>query len=180
MPELSIIFCQRDEEELIRFILSQGAWLVPETDYNEPYYKPICDINAYLGYRNNGERMFFVISDLYKICPLEMRNTKNPLGKEIFYIIPRNGGPTIDFFNTGAYIENGNMFIATGPIGFYTTYWNTTLQKNEKPPEAMKEFYKAIVSHIKKNSVKEKHGNRIYWIGKNAKQLLNAGAKLNI
>lgn len=100
-------------------------------------------------------------------------------GETKYYIVQRNGGPTIDLFQTGLVEVEGKPALGSGSISYYPTFWNTLTEENQKPPKALAKFYRHIVSRIKANSTKLVRGERVYCIGPGAQKLVEQGLELS-
>lgn len=177
MPELTLYFSKKDEREFVRYVLEHGAWLVPDLDYRKPKYMVIRTEKTYQAFRRRSG-LFFVLRDSYFQSPLEIGSVEKR-GKIIHYISQRNGGPTIEFLPSIEFRERAHKYISMGSIGHYPTYWNTISCSMEKPPEALRSFYKFLVKWIKRKSIRIKPGVRTYWVGKHAVEAVRRGVRLD-
>ena len=134
--------------------------MVPDLHYSEENYKTISNIQEYEPYVMSSILIFLVYPETFEY-ELEMRSfTKDD--KKLFYVVQRQGGPTIDFYSPGL-IEDRDKMIGPGFLGNYSFYYS----KNKKiyPTELQKDLYKMLAKFIKEKCKQVKLKKRSYWIG---------------
>jgi len=71
---------------------------------------------------------------------------------------------------------NHNLrYIGTGFLAFHPKYWSLKQGAYLKAPDSLKEFYKTLISTIKKKSKSIKGQKTTYWISEQAKRELDSG-----
>ena len=176
MPEMKLFMTEKDELELIRFVLGQECWLIPDIDYDSPRHQNISTERQFRDYRKRA-RLFFIVRDDILKSPLEMRRISKD-GRTVFYIGQRRGGPTIDFLTSGTFIEKDQRFIRPGSLGHHPTYWNTLERKMVKPPAKFREVNKHLSRFVRETArhlVVERHS---IWLWTEAEKEVRRGAKL--
>lgn len=177
MPELTLYFAEKDEIEFMEFVLQQGAWLVPNLDYERAECALIQSEETFQAYKRRC-RLFHILRDSYYCSPLEFRSVEKRR-RMIYYVSQRNGGPTIDYVRSVGFREQGRRFISTGFLAHYPTYWDTLKHSMEKAPEPLRDFYTLLATWIKKNSVRIKPVSTTYWVGRHAVEAVRRGVKLD-
>ncbi len=173
MAEFGFVLSKREEEALVRAALDSGAWLVPDVDYKTPEAARISTYTEYEGYRGST-RMFLIVHPSYFAAPLEMKETSKE-GKCVYFIMQRNGGPTIEFMSSVEFREAGRAKINPGFLAHHKTFWNPKTHRNEDMPAALLKLYRELSSIAKKIATRQKVGMRTYWIGNVVKDLIEAG-----
>jgi hypothetical protein len=175
MTELGILLTSSEERSLVEFVLSKGAFLVPDIDYSSGEYVAIRSLSDFLRYRA-ATRLFFIVHEDYLIAPLEMRQTVKG-GNLVYYVMQRNGGPTIDFLSTVEFTENSEAKVNPGYVAYHRTFWNPKIGENEKPPNSMVRLFGEIRSFIRNMATAAKLGKRTYLIGEEMNAALKRGTK---
>jgi hypothetical protein len=174
MAELGFILSKMEEGLLVQDVLDMGAWLVPDIHYQTPELARITMLGDYERFRK-VTRLFFILHPSYLRVPLDVREASKE-GKSVYFIMQRNGGPTIDFLSSVEFSEGGEHRIKPGFIAHYSTFWNTETQQNEKMPAALLKLYRELSGLVRRLSTPRRTGVRTYWIGKEVQQLLAAGS----
>ena len=175
MPELDVFLGSEEQRKIATHIISEGGALVPDLDYDTPEYQRLNSIEMFDQVKSSGASMFYVLLDIVSTSPLEMRFSKE---KGKYYIMPRNGGPTIEFSCGAVFMKGGRQHIAQSFIAHYPTYWNTTLEINEKVPDELRQFYKQMSGFVKKWCHKISNKNRSYYVGTEIEKLRDEGGLL--
>jgi hypothetical protein len=162
MAEMNFIFNLKEREDFVKFCFEQAFSIIPDIGYEDNSYYLIKNIEHYHEYMNESVR-FFITCDKYQAYPLEMGSYKKD-DKNIYYIMQRYGGPSIDFY-TPFFAEKKYNKIGPGLISVYPFYYHY----NEKliPNNELKKAYNLLISYISKRSKKVKIGKKNYWIGIN-------------
>jgi len=179
MPELSLYLADEDEKEFVSFVLNQGAWLIADTEYDSPRVERIYALERFSDSRRSSAH-FFIQADSFDKLPAEFRPIHKK-GKTLYYLSSRSGGPFISFFSTGTFVEERRLFVGTGSLSYYPSFWDPRNRIFEKTPSSLKDFYKLFVKHLKKKCLKIKPYPRFdqcYWLGKRAEELFKGGAQL--
>lgn len=120
MPELGFVLSASEETNVLKLVFDQGGWLVPDLNYTIPQYVTIGSYETYLDYRKQT-RLFFILHPSYLKSPLDLHSIEKD-GRTVYFIMQRNGGPTIDFLSCVEYKEKGKAYISTGSLSHYPTY----------------------------------------------------------
>jgi hypothetical protein len=176
MPELNLYMTEKDERRAVTFAFEQGCEFIPDLHYPSNRYELISTTNQYLRCRVRT-RLFFILSEKYYCCPLEMRRIQQN-GRRFHYISQRSGGPTIQFLAGGSFEAQGQEFIRSGAIGYYPTYWNTLESEMQKPSARLVSTYKSLALQIRQIATRIKLGRSIFWVGDDARRAALTGAKL--
>lgn len=174
-PEMDIVLSRQEEAEVVKLALRLKAWLVPDMNYPVPRPLQIRSYSDYEKYRGQ-ERLFFILHASFMVTPLEMHEIEKE-GRTVYYIVQKNGGPTIDFLSSVEYEEDGKSYVGSGFLAYHGTFWNPETHRNEKAPEALISFYAALTGMVKQIAVRTKVGARIYWIGREIAAQIERGEK---
>jgi hypothetical protein len=177
MPETGFFFSERDFISLVEHLLSQDATLVPDVKYAADEYV-LARSTAQLETFRPTTKQFFVLHPSYQVCPLEMRPLEKAGQETRYFIMPRNGGPSIDVYCAGEVESAGQPFIGSGMLGHYPTFWNQEVEENQPAPQALVEFYRSTVKWLRGYARRIKIAGRNYYLGPDAARLLAAGHQL--
>lgn len=177
MPEIEFYMNEQDEQRVTDFLLSSETWIVPDLRYKTAEYSVIRDLDTYLAVRRETMQ-FFVLHDDWITSPLEMHQyTWQHDGNKYYSVMPRNGGPTIDFEVCNRYEKRGRLYFASGSVSYYTWHWDTRLHERRKPPSSLKDTFKqirALVMDGAQKIVTEK-AKREYLVCSGAADEINSG-----
>lgn len=174
MPEINILFSRTEDEGIVRHVLSLGGWLVPSS-LDSLRLLRINDIAGYRKRFDQQERLFHIQHKSFDLAPLEVRHALTHDGRNIWYVAQRNGGPTVDLLGPYDFDDGGRHRIAGGFLGHYPTFWNPNVRANQAATTTQKEFYGALLRHIRANALKTRAGKRTCWIGRTTATDLKAG-----
>lgn len=161
---------------MVRFILSNGACLIPDLDYSQKQPALLTNESLFLAARLSV-RHFFIIRDDYLKMPLEMRRIQKG-GRIVYYISQREGGPTVDFLGGGIFTRGTERFIRPGSLSHYPTFFDTQDERFQKMPKEIVTFFAQLVTHLKKSYRRIKPKKVTFWLSPNALNELQGGAKL--
>jgi hypothetical protein len=180
MPEISMFLDRDDEHSLIQFILTQGGRLVGDLQPS-PDYKSIADCDTFSTVRSTG-RLFFVLFDSFEESPLRLKRINDGCNSGKYYVMQRVGGPVINLLVSALYRKDNLDWVSGGGLSYYSTYENTITGEMEKPPEALVEQFKFIVSYLKERSKSiVGQSGRKYLIGPHTYQsILEGKLKLGV
>jgi hypothetical protein len=178
MPQLDLYFSEDDSQRFTEFLIDEGASLVPDLHYDEQNYLILNNIQAVKDARTKT-KLFFIIHNSYFFCPLEMRPLNRSGESFSFFIMQRNGGPTIDFYSPGEVQKGGSVAIGPGFVGYHGTFWNTRTQQNERSPKTQIAFYRKLTNWIKTRRGERAVGkHRTWFIGPHALEAEKRGLQL--
>ena len=176
MPELQLFMTGRDEVELVKFVLSEGAGLIPDLDYPRPKLELVSNGSEFVSARALT-RHFFIVRDDYFKMPLQLRKIEKQ-GKLAYYITQRKGGPTVDFLASGIFTRDGGTFIRPGMVSHYPTFFDDQKGCFQKTPKELIGFYRDITHFLKESYVRVKPKKVAFWLSPDAQSELRQGAKL--
>lgn len=179
MAELRIGFVEQDYDALIRWLLDQGAWFVPEGPYDTDFYAVVSD-PAVLHPWLIDTFPVFICHDSFFRQPLEMTLTEGGIYQGRYFVSQREGGPAIHFFCgvKAAFLDR--KIVPMGYISHWSKYLNHRAGEDEPASPELKAFFRDIASYIRNNGLKLSVHNMVYWIGQHAVRALAGGYKLGI
>lgn len=178
MPELGFYFDESDIDDVVQHCVREGAFLVPDRNYDRCAHDEIRDLMEFQHCRGaGGPNLFYIVSSKYFACPLEMREVLKG-GARKYFISQRNGGPTVDLFCPRVFTKNGIEFIPPGAISHHPTYWDRDAQRMVRPPESLRRFYQDLAWFIKQRSTVVRSKHRLFFVGQGATARLASGSQL--
>ncbi len=175
MPQTDTFMAEHDLYYLIQFLLDQDCVLVPDLIYTEPSLLMIDSMREFEKRRTNqGEKLFFVLSESWQNSPLEFGQYKKE-ERTLYYIKQKVGGPTLDIFAPNLIVQENRCVLPHGYIGYHSRFWNPTENTNEVAPDTLKSAYRKATKHLGKDATKVKLGQRTYLIANNARKKLEEG-----
>lgn len=166
----------RDEVELVKFVLTEGAGLIPDLDYSRPKPELLSNRSEFASARVLT-RHFFIVRDDYFKMPLHLRKIEKQ-GKLTYYIAQRKGGPTVDFLASGVFTRDGGRFIRPGMVSHYPTFFDDQEGCLRKAPKELIGFYRHITHFLKESYLRVKPKKVTFWLSPDAQSELRQGAKL--
>lgn len=168
MPQCDFFLSEADEDRVVWWILSSGAWIAPDLDYSQPKHDVVRTADAYWNVRNQTN-LFFILHESFYRCPLELRVHSSGPKAGRFFLMQRNGGPALSFFCPRVYEKGESKCLPAGMLAYYPTYRNTARAENEKTPKELVRYFREVTAVIQDEADQRTVGSRIYWIGKDAK-----------
>jgi hypothetical protein len=175
MAEISLYLTENDELPIVTLALQLGCNLVPDLFYATPKYEPVGTVERYKQYRART-RAFYLASPIFLRCPLELRRIEKE--NQTVYYIENAGCPSIYFSGGGLFVKADSQFIRPGSIGYRAKYWNQSNGEMERPPTELVDTYKALQKLIRSSFRHSKPGKVSFWLGPEAVQAVQNGAKL--
>jgi hypothetical protein len=178
MPELGFYFVDSDTSDVVQSCFEDGAFLIPDLNYDESKYVEIRDMSDFKNIRETRRsKLFHIVSSVYFECPLEMRPVMKE-GVQKYFIAQKNGGPTIVLYCPSVFSKGGIEFIPPGSISYHSNYWNTQRREMASVPESLKAYYKKLTKAMKERSTIAQSDHRTFLVGQGATACLAEGAKL--
>ena len=174
MAELGLILSKNEESRLVERALHAGCWLLPDVHYEAPQPTRISKIEEFDQWRKSTG-LFFIQHPSFVKTPVEMTEIEKD-GKKVFFIMQRNGGPTIDFMTAAEFEEGGRAKINPGFLAHHKSFWNSSTQRNEDMPPELLSLFRELSAEAKQMARRERVGVRTYWIGTVIQKQLGAGA----
>ncbi len=121
-----------DERALVKAALSLGVRIVPSKDYETSQPVIVSSVEAFEPERAETN-LFFLVSDSWLRCPIEVRQYATGPKSGKYFLMQRNGGPSIDLFCPRLeQMTGGPASIAAGMLGYYSTFWNTATRETRQ------------------------------------------------
>jgi len=176
LPEIDFFLIDEEQRWLTRQVLELGSELVPDLRYRSEELTIISTEKDFLD-AHKQTRLFFLLNPRLTRSPLQLRRIeKGP--ESFFYVAPRVGGPTVQFFLGSALGENTNRYLSSSFLSLYPWYENTLSGIREKPSCEFVAYYYAIAALAKGISKKIKPGVRPYWLSSGAEEFVRKGGGL--
>lgn len=179
MPEIDFYFSGNDFAELGEMIFANGMVPVLDCRYPTRRYKTVKSLDEFLE-ASKICSSFFLLHHSYNHSPLDVEHVVRDNGTKFYFIMPRNGGPTIDLRIYG----DETYQIRKASLSHYPSYWNTVEEINLPAPESLKQKYRRLTSLIKKSREKltkptiYNKSKRSAYLGAEAKRLRDRGVRL--
>jgi hypothetical protein len=110
MPEFDVVMAGSDRHRLLQWTLEQGAVLVPDVMYPEPYYEQISSVAKLEQFPS--ARLFFVLRGDWQVEKLRMSAHVTQFKGNGFLINQRYGGPALSYLLYPQREEGGARFWA--------------------------------------------------------------------
>jgi hypothetical protein len=162
--------------DLVGWLLDQGCEFIPDLHYDSNSFQNIADLTAIQELAESVALFHVVRPDFIEspILPREVETTD----KHFFYISPRVGGPTLQFYRGRQFEKEGNLHLSCTFLSFYPWYENSLTGAHEKPPQALRDLYAEFAKTVGKSRRKIKPGQRANWISPTAERLVRSGSIL--
>jgi hypothetical protein len=174
MPEITFFFSESELEQLVATILDKGCRFVPTNTTGGPAYEQLADTSSIATARTR-ERLFHIIHPSYQVCPLRLSPVQRPGEPTRYYVVQKEGGPTINLFFGGTIAENAQVRITDNFLSYHSSFWNFNTGRNEKPTRALIDYYKHFARFIKSNSKILRDKKRTYYASDAARRLIAEG-----
>ena len=166
MAELDLYLTEDDELPIIASALEMGFEIIPDMPYSSDQYETLNTLDGYRLYRPRTAQFYFLSNLLFR-GTLEMRKIEKQ--GEIRYVIV--SPPLVSFMGGGIFEERGTKFIKQGYVA-YSRFARIS-------PE-LTNAYKSLTKIAKRTApTRIMHGEskRVFWLGPQAKQAIEHGAK---
>ena len=170
MPELDFFFVDSEMDSFLEYIWARGFDLIPNRHFDKP--RPVkhqsrAQVYKYL---EIPKCLFHLAREDFTKLPLEMVRLDGGADEGKYFIMQREGGPTIHLMWSGVQEFEGIRFVSFGDISYYGTFWNPQTEQFEKAPKAQRDAYRELTQYIKAHSVESENppNYRPVRIGKEA------------
>lgn len=148
MAEFNFYINDKERVELIGYILSKGAKIVPDDRYSAEQYKIIRSVQEYNTSMDNKKCKFFLLDESYTIEPII--NSKNKFSEKLLYSIEqRKGGPYIDLFFFLGYSEDATIPYKRSWLSYYSRFIHYNSYEEYKAPKELISYFNDLVRFIK-------------------------------
>ena len=176
MPEISLYLDTSDDDLVLGWLFDASTELVPDLNYATQEYT-VCKTMAEVMQFRPQARYFFALRDDFTALPLEVRHNSSS-GRSFYYIMQRDGGPTLDVSLGGEFLKEGPELIGPGSLSHYPTYWHYVDNCNKPAPKPLVTLYRQLTYRIRKTFTRYKTSIRTYWIGPGAVARVRRGTRL--
>lgn len=161
MPQLDFILSEGERIAFVEYAFQVGCSIVPDRNYDLEKYDTAYDLKGYNQFCIN-QPLLFLQNKRFTAYQLEIKQFEKE-GDQKFYIKPRYGGPTIEFYSPIIGEREGGI-IGPGFLGIYPYYFH---EKNKFVPNSdFKDVYQLLGAYIKGISQKNQLTVRTYYVGK--------------
>ncbi|HUO96096.1 MAG TPA: hypothetical protein VMT92_07670 [Steroidobacteraceae bacterium] len=152
-----------EQDQLLQWVLEQGASLVPDQHYIEPHCVTITSDAELAQWRTTAK--FFVVRPDWQMEPLHLRPYIHQTKGGGFYVSGRDGGPSIELALYRAHRENTESeTLAGGMIGTYPFYCSMRSSTRMTPNPAFRKFSRCMADQVRRGGRALKIGKRVWWL----------------
>jgi hypothetical protein len=173
MSEMSFVLNADEERLFVSAVFETGAWMIPNLHFQTPAMPTIVNVEEYYTYREKTS-LFFILHDSYKLCPIEL-SAGEKHGARFFFVMQRNGRPTINYLSTSQFMKDGKLNLNPGFLSYYPTFWNTIVGENQKSPSSLPVLFRRLSANLRARSKSIRFGKRTYMVGKKTIEQVEAG-----
>ncbi|WP_018691679.1 hypothetical protein [Algicola sagamiensis] len=173
MAQTKLILTDKDMNQLVLEFFKDNICLVPDRHYPTNEIERLHSIEEFQSAEN--AKHYYLLHENWTHEPLVIDQVDSPEEGTYFYISPKKGGPTVDFYFTGELMKDGRRYAGLGYINYAANYWSTTKQCMQPAPEASKQFYTNFVNDLRKRSRVKRDHKSTFWMSLNAEKLIHQG-----
>ncbi len=176
MAEIEFFGVEEEILEVVNWLLGQQCALIPDIHYDS---KTVRRMTRALEIRDAAISIphFFVIREELLESPLDVREVTTT-DKHFFYIDPRTGGPSLQFYWGRHTEKEGQQQFSTSWLSYYDWYINSVTGAREKLSKDLLEIYSNCAKLIRTRRRKIQPGKRGFFISPIMEQLIRSGAVL--
>jgi hypothetical protein len=176
MAEIEVFATDDETVQLAKWLLDQGCELIPDSHYETGRPQQLTDLAAIQTISQTSPHFFAVRSDWVE-SPLRAREV-NANDKHFFYIDPRTGGPTMEFYWGRDFEKEGCRHLSASWLSFNIWYEDSLTGERKKPPETLRRFYAEFAKNVRSGRRRIKPGVREFWISPRIEALVRDGTVL--
>ena len=176
MPQIDFFFGSKDERWLVEACVNAGLLFVADKDRSTPEYETLATADSVI-HERDAARLFFLLLPAM-LGPLEVREHKSSAKSGQFFIMQRNGCPTIDLLFPTRSRGDGGERIASGFLAYHKTYWDLEAEENLPVPEPLLAVYKSLSRAIRARTRKISGKARTYYLSQELESEVEAGLTL--
>ncbi|TDE15673.1 hypothetical protein [Dyadobacter psychrotolerans] len=165
MPEFKFYICDDERRDLVNQLITKGTKVIPDLMYDIANYRTLKNGNELFNHLQNNEVGFLLLDTRFEVEPLAV--SKNRFSEEPKYsIYQRKGGPYINIsFYTG-YANEALFPYKCSIVEHYSHYIHSDSSIEYGSPDGLNEFYKDLITLIKKQCAIVKKDGKNFWVGK--------------
>ena len=178
MPGIQLYQTNVDDSLLIQAALECGCWLVPDVEFTTAESSRLQTLDSFQA-ALQMTRHYYILNEAICNGPIPLRRVVKG-GTPIYYVSPGVGTPAIEFLAGGLYRDPTAEAwrIRSGFLEFSSAYWTVDHAHKVPSPPPVKALYQRLASGIKKRSSKIKPGKATFWLGSDALNQVQSGARL--
>jgi hypothetical protein len=176
MAEIEFFAIEEEIGELVRWLLDRQCNLIPDCHYESSHAVRLTELPEIQRVAESAPH-FFVIREDWLESSLNIREVTTA-EKHFFYVEPRTGGPTLQFYWGRHFEREGRTHLSATWLSMYNWYEDSVSGERKKLPEALRDFYSAFAKTVRAGRRKIKPGKREFWVSPPVEDLVRAGAVL--
>lgn len=176
MAEIEFFAVEDEIVGAIDWLLAQRCKFVPDIHYDST---PIIRVTRAVEIREIAASVphFFVIREHLLESPLKMREVTAP-DKHFFYIDPRTGGPSLQFYWGRHFKKENREHLSTTWLSYYNWYEDSVTGERKSVPKDLLEVYSGFGKLTRNGRRKIQPGRRPFFIGPTVEKLVREGTIL--
>lgn len=175
MAEIELFATEEEIGALVKWLLDRQCKLIPDRRYESDSPIRLSDL-AEIKKTAEVTPHFFVIQEDLLESPPAIREIITS-EKHFFYIDPRTGGPTLQFY-WGRHFEKEQRCLSPTWLSVYGWYEDSFSGEKKRPAKALLDIYSGFVKTVRAGRRKIRPGKREFWVSSRVENLVRAGAVL--
>lgn len=151
MAQLSIFLDETDKLAFVQLLFDRGFKLIHGRRSERPLFQRHRSLSSFVEADPVWTTAFALRPD-YECCPLEVHRLSELPTADKYYIMPRNGGPTIDISWGWEGILDGGLVLRESVISRYPSHWDTRLLENVAASEPLKRAYAEVTAYLRRGA----------------------------
>jgi hypothetical protein len=176
MAEIEFFAVEEEIVELVSWLLDRHCELMPDCHYESSSATRLTELPE-IQRQAESTPHFFVIRQDFVESPPSVREVTTA-DKHFFYIDPRSGGPTLQFFWGRQFEREERKHLSATWLSSYSWYEDSISGERKKPPKALLDLYSEFVKTVRAGRRKIKPGKREFWVSPRGEDLVRSGAVL--
>src|SRR6266567_684025 len=176
MAEIELFAVEEEIVEVVNWLLDRGCILVPDMHYDSIAIVRLTQVSEIQKIAVSTPHFFVIREDLLE-SPLSVREVATT-DKHFFYVDPRTGGPSLQFYWGRHFEKNGRQHLSETWLSYYDLYEDSVTGERKKISRALLEIYFGCGKMIRAKRRKIQPGKRGFWIGPIVEKLVRSGTIL--
>jgi hypothetical protein len=176
MAEIEFFATEEEIVEVLNWLLDQGCILIPDPKYDSSSITRLTQLSAIRKVAVSKSHFFVIREDLLE-SPLSLREVTTP-AKHFFYIYPRTGGPTLQFWAGKQFEKEMRDHLSSSWLSYYSWYEDSTTGERKKVSKGLLDIYSGFTKMIRAKCRRIKPGKRVFWITPSVEKLVRRGVIL--
>jgi hypothetical protein len=176
MAEIEFFATEEEIAETMFWLLDQRCTLIPDVHYDSGTITRLTQLSEIREVALSTPHFFVIREDLLE-SPLSVRKVTTT-DKHFFYVDPRTGGPSLQFF-WGRHVEKeGRQHLSASWLSYYNWYEDSVTGERKKPSTGILEIYSGFGKMIRAQRRTIQPGKRRFLIGPTVEKLVRRGTIL--